>query len=105
MIMKKSNEGTDKFMEELLGGSLTFGQAIEALRVSAEISQVAFAKKLGISKAYLCDIEKGRRPATIDRAVRIAKALGQPPAFFIKLALQSQVDDAGVKMLVELKAA
>jgi DNA-binding XRE family transcriptional regulator len=26
-----------------------------------EISQTDFAKKLGVSKAHLCDIEKGRR--------------------------------------------
>ena len=81
---------------------MTFGMAVEALRESAGISQVAFAKKLGLSKAYLCDVEKGRRPATIERAIRIAKALGQPPQFFVKLALQSQLDEAGVKMQVEI---
>lgn len=105
MTTKKSNADTERFMEELLGGPMTFGMAVEALRTSAELSQVALAKKLGISKAYLCDIEKGRRPATIERAVAIAKALGQPPKFFIKLALQSQLDEAGVKLRVNLEAA
>jgi plasmid maintenance system antidote protein VapI len=105
MMMKKSNVDTDKSMEELLGGPMTFGMAVEALRQSVEISQVIFAKKLGVSKAYLCDIEKGRRPATIERAIRIAQVLGQPPQFFVKLALQSQLDEAGVKMQVELRAA
>jgi len=105
MITKKSNADTNRFLEELMGGPMTFGMAVEALRQSAGISQVAFAKKLGISKAQLCDIEKGRRPATIERAIRIAKALGQPPQFFVRLMLQSQLDEAGVKLQVELKAA
>jgi len=105
MTMKRSNADTDKFMQDLLGGPMSFGMAVEALRVAAGISQVALAKKLSISKAYLCDIEKGRRPATIERAIKIAKALGQPTEFFIKLALQSQLDEAGVKLKVELDAA
>jgi transcriptional regulator with XRE-family HTH domain len=83
---------------------MTFGMAVEALRISAEFSQVAFAKKLGISRSQLCDIEKGRRPATIERAIRIAKVLGQPSKFFIKLALQDQLDEAKVPFQIELLA-
>ena len=92
-------------MNSLMGREMTFGMAIEALRISAGISQVTFAKKLGISRAQLCDIEKGRRPATIERAIKIAKALGQPTEFFVKLALQTQLDEAGVEFVVDLKAA
>ena len=32
MIMKKSNADTNEFMEELIGGPMTFGMAVEALR-------------------------------------------------------------------------
>ena len=105
MTTKKSNADTEKFLNTLMGKSMTFGMAVEALRISANISQVGFAKKLGISRAQLCDIEKGRRPATIERAVKIAKALGQPTEFFVKLALQSQLDEAHVAFVVDLKAA
>ncbi len=105
MTMKKSNADTDQFMNSLMGKPMTFGMAVEALRLSAGFSQVAFAKKLGISRAQLCDIEKGRRPATIERAIKIAKTLGQPTGFFVKLALQAQLDEAGVELVVELRAA
>ena len=55
-------------MNLLLGlvGELTFGGLIEAMRQAEEISQVEFAKKLGISKQRLRDIEniKQSKPGT-----------------------------------------
>lgn len=105
MTTKKSNAVTKKFLNQPMGKPMSFGITVESLRISAGLSQVAFAKKLGISRANLCDIEKGRRPATIERAVKIAKTLGQPTEVFVKLALQSQVDEAGIHFQVELKAS
>lgn len=103
MTTRKSNADTDRFMEELLGGPMTFGMMVEALRTSAGLTQVALAKKLKISKANLCDIEKGRRFVSIERAVNLAKALGQPADFFVQIALQTQLNEAGLRMKVELK--
>ena len=40
----------DSLEAKLLGGPLTFGEAVEALRARDEITQVAFAKKIGISR-------------------------------------------------------
>ena len=40
-----------------------------------------------------------------ERAVAWAKTLGFPPTVFVKLALQEQLDRAGVKMNVEVEAA
>ncbi len=69
-------------------GPLTFGKLLSSYRLSEEESQKSFAKFLGISQQSLCDLEKGRKIPTPDRAARIAKKLNEPADFWIKLALQ-----------------
>jgi hypothetical protein len=49
---------------------------------------------LGISKSHLCDIEKGRKLVSPERAARFAEILGYLPATFVRLALQDIVDRA-----------
>ena len=58
---------------------------------------------LGISKSHLCDIEKGRKIASLGRAVRFAEALGYLPASFAQLALQDLVNRAGLELTVQVK--
>jgi len=95
--------GSDE--QEILGGALTFGEAVEALRSRDEMSQVAFAKKLGMSRQFLCDIEKGRRLVSLEQAARFAKAFGHPPDVLIQLALQDYVRHSGLKLKVTVEAA
>jgi len=49
-----------KFLEKLNKGPISFGQLVESHRVCDEISQAELARKMEISRAHLCDIEKGR---------------------------------------------
>ena len=110
MTTKKSKDFLDSkasaaLEHELLGKPLTFGMAIESLRDLHELSQIKLAKKLGISKQYLCDVEKGRKLVSPDQAVRFAKAMGHPPAFFVKLSLQDSVNQTGLKLKVTVEAA
>ena len=95
----------DKLLGGLLGGPLTLGDALEAIRTTLELSQVDFAKKIGISKANLCDIEKGRRFVSPDKAAEFARRLGHPVTTFVKLSLQDQLRRAGLKLKIEVKAA
>ena len=76
MSTKKKSDAM-QFLESLVG-ELTFGGLIEAMRQAEEMSQVDFAKKLGISKQHLCDIEKGRKFVSPERAAKFAKILGHP---------------------------
>jgi transcriptional regulator with XRE-family HTH domain len=92
-----------KFLEGLMGGPLTLGDTIQAVRMCDEVSQVDLAKRVGLSRQYLCDIEKGRRPVSPDLAVRLARALGYPQALFVRLALQDQLNAAGVHMTVTVE--
>jgi transcriptional regulator with XRE-family HTH domain len=106
MITRKSRGSSDSDLEErILGGPLTFGAAVEGLRVGEGLSQSAFARKLGVSRQYLCDVEKGRRPVSPQQAARFARAFGHPPNVLVRLALQDAVRSGGLKLKVSVDAA
>jgi transcriptional regulator with XRE-family HTH domain len=103
MSTKKKSDAM-RFLEGL-AGELTFGGLIEAMRQAEEMSQVEFAKKLGISKQHLCDIEKGRKFVSPERAAKFAKTLGHSEKSFVALALQDIVNQGGLKLKVSVEAA
>ena len=103
MSTKKKSDAM-KFLDKLVG-ELTFGGMIEAMRQGDEMSQVEFAKKLGISKQQLCDIEKRRKFVSPERAAKFAKILGHSEKSFVALALQDIVNQGGLKLKVSVEAA
>ena len=103
MSTKKKSDAM-KFLEGLVG-KLTFGWLIEAMRQAEAMSQVEFAKKLGISKQHLCDIEKGRKFVSPERAAKLARILGHSEKSFVALALQDIVNQGGLKLKVNVEAA
>lgn len=94
-----------RLLESLTGGPPSFAEMIRTLRETEEATLEAFAKRLGISRAYLCDLEKGRRNVSATRAAEWAQELGYPEWQFVELALQGQLDAAGLKYRVGVKAA
>ena len=92
-------------LEKIAGGPLTFGQAIESVRKCWEISQDDCARKLGVSKSHLCDVEKGRKTVSPERAAKWARLLGYPESVLVRLAIQNQLDAAGLKYRVSIEAA
>lgn len=52
------------------------GHAIASERERAKVSQSDLAERIGVSKAFLCDVEHGRRYAGIDRVHQIVDTLG-----------------------------
>jgi transcriptional regulator with XRE-family HTH domain len=103
MSTKKSE--AIRFLGKLTGGPVTLGRFLEAVRLGEEMTQPEFAKKLGISKSHLNDIEKGRKAVSPDRAARFAKILGYSQARLVKLALQDLIDRSRLKLHVDVKAA
>ena len=101
------SEGRVDAMElfESIDGPMTLGGMLWSLRMCDEISQSEFARRLGVSRSHLCDVEKGRKLVSPERAAAWAKVLGFPETVFVKLALQEQLDRAGVKMNVQVDAA
>ncbi|MFH1018899.1 MAG: helix-turn-helix transcriptional regulator [Pseudomonadota bacterium] len=101
----KSKSEAKRFLESVRGGPLTFGRMLESIRKADGLSQAELARKLRISRAHLCDIEKGRRKITPERAVRFADILGYSVRQFVALVLEDELRDAGLNLKVQLEAA
>ena len=102
-IKKKST--SIRFLEKLRGGRLTFGRMIESLRLADEISQIDLAKYMKMSRAQLCDIEKGRRIVSPERAAEFAKVMRYSIEQFVAVAIEDQLRHLGLKYSVELSLA
>ena len=103
--VKGKSSDAMKLLAKLSGGPLTLGRAIESVRKSEELTQLGCAKKLRVSKSHLCDVEKGRKSVSPERAAKWAKILGYPESVFVQLAIQAELDAAGLKYRVEIEAA
>ena len=55
---------------------MTFGGLIHSLRISDGIPQVELAKRVGVSKQFLSDVEHYRKDVGIPFAKKISDALG-----------------------------
>ncbi len=105
MSTKTRKSDAVRFLEKLAGGPLTFGRMLRSIRLGEELSQTDFAGRLGVSKAHLCDIEKGRRTVGPARAWAWGKKLGYPPEQFVELALEASLANDGLKYKVKLEVA
>ena len=106
MTTKRSKDfSADDLEKGILGTPMTFGEAVESLRLRDGRSQTDFARKLKLSRQYLCDVEKGRRLVSPEQAARFARAFGHPPEVLVQLALQDAVHAGGLKLRVAVVAA
>ncbi len=102
---KKKKSEAMKRLEEISGGPLTLGRAVESIRRSEDLSQDECARKLGVSKSHLCDVEKSRKTVSPERAAKWAQILGYPESVLVRLAIQGELDAAGLRYKVEIEAA
>jgi transcriptional regulator with XRE-family HTH domain len=91
-------------LDEILG-PVSFGQFLNSLRLSLEFTQVQFALKLKISKQELCDIEKGRKLVSVDRAVDFARRLKHSEKLFAKYVIEDQLRKSGLNLRVHFDEA
>ncbi len=94
-----------RFLEQIRGEPLSLGALLASIREGEGWSQARMGEMLGVSRAHICDIEKGRRLVALDRAVRWAKTLGYGEKQFVRLAIQDQLRSAGIKLKVDVHAA
>lgn len=80
------------------------GEQLVTWRIKEGLGQEALAKRLGISKSHLCDIEKGRKFLSAERAAKFAKTLGIAPEHMIKWALQDSLSAQGLHFKLKLEA-
>jgi len=105
MSIKKVGDMSDKsltILKNLTGRSVTLGSFLWSIRECEEFSQVEFAKLLGVSKQYLCDIENGRRVVSVKAAAEFAAKLNYSAKHFVRLALQDELNKAGLHFAVEI---
>lgn len=70
------------------------GEVISDILEDLEITQTRFAEILGVSRRTVNEIVQGRRPITVDMAIRIGKALGNGPQLWLNLQRKVDVWDA-----------
>jgi transcriptional regulator with XRE-family HTH domain len=86
-------------------GKLTVGEFLHYWRTSEELSLKEFGKMIGLSTANLCDIEKGRKRVSPEKAEKIAKALKVPPSLLVRLSIEETLAASGLKYKIEVKPA
>ncbi len=104
MITNTSKKALD-YLETLIGKKPTLGDYLLAIRQGEELSQVAFARQLGISRQNLCDIEHNRRFISPKAAADFAEKLGYSPQQFVRLCLQDLLNRDGLALLVDIQTA
>ncbi|KTC94915.1 helix-turn-helix transcriptional regulator [Legionella feeleii] len=85
--------------------NMTFGGLVHSLRISDEITQVDLAKKIGVSKQFLSDVEHNRKDVGISFAKKIADALEYSIEPLIELLIRDQLRKQHLNYIVELKKA
>jgi antitoxin HigA-1 len=70
------------------------GEVIADVLEDIEMTQTSFAQALGVSRRTVNEIIQGRRPITVDTAIRIGKALGNGPQLWLNLQQKVDVWDA-----------
>lgn len=88
---------------EKVRGPMTFARLLQSYRLTQEFSQEELGEKVGLSKANVCDLEKGRRIPTAVRAKKMAKALGEIESYWIEVALQDMLRSEHINLIVKIE--
>ena len=67
------------------------------------ITQSAFAKAIGVSAMRVSHVLKGDRPVTAELALRLGRALGQTPQYWLNLQTTYDLKMAQIEMKDSLK--
>jgi transcriptional regulator with XRE-family HTH domain len=105
MTIKANNTVDALLATKSTWNKMTFGRLIRVLRMSDEISQVILAKKIGVSKQFLNDVEHNRKEVGIGFAKKIASVLGYSIEPFLELLIKQQLKRQRLNYIVEIKKA
>jgi addiction module HigA family antidote len=67
------------------------------------ITQAAFAQAIGVSAMRVSHVLKGDRPVTAELALRLGRALGQTPQYWLNLQTTYDLKMAQIEMKDSLK--
>ena len=102
--VKTASRDAETALVEMMG-PLTMASMLESARMGDESSQSSFARRLGISRANLCDIEKGRKLVSPQRAAAFAEKLAKSVHLWVQVALEDELRAAGLHFRVKVEAA
>ena len=103
MSIEKQNQKVLSLLEKASGKPLTIGSFLLSIRKGEELTQVEMAKKLEVSKQFLCDIENGRKTISPRKASEYAKKLGYSEDQFVRLSLQELLNKDNLPFKVTLE--
>ena len=83
-------------------GPMTFGAFLSGVRTSMDLTQSELASRLKVSRAMICDIEKGRVAVSPTLASRIAREGGFPETLAIKYCVEDQLRRAKIRAHFEI---
>ena len=87
-VLENDDEFENWFQTDLhkkISARMTLGQIVRIYRENRAWSQVELGKKIGVSAQVISDIEKNRRPMTLQRTKKLADALDVPILRLMKL--------------------
>lgn len=82
--------------------SKKIGQVIKSLRNDTKITQKGLSEKVGCSRSYIADLERGAYNPSIDMLEGIAKALGVNVSYII-LKVEKTIPDEYDLSVVKIK--
>ncbi len=69
---------------------VSFGRHLAATRRRAGVSQEALAQSSGLSRSYLCEVERGLRNIALRNICLLAQALSLPPSALLEFERLAQ---------------
>lgn len=61
-----------------------FGSKVEAMRIALGVSQEELAKRVGLKRASICNIEAGRQRVLLDDVQKFADAMATSPRALLR---------------------
>lgn len=97
---KKMKYGLKELERDL--GPISFGDHLKSYRIGWELSQVAMARKLKISRQKLNDFEHERRFPSLGAVVTFAKRMGEHPLVWVQILLEDMLHRENLNYKVTL---
>ena len=94
MITKKTTDGLP---------AIHPGEFLREALDELAITQAAFAQAIGVSAMRVSHVLKGDRPVTAELALRVGRALGQTPQYWLNLQTTYDLKMAQIEMKDSLK--
>lgn len=74
------------------------GEFLAEILEELNLSQAAFARKIGVSPMRVSHVVGGRRPVTAEMALRLGRAFGQSPEYWLNLQVAYDLKIAAADM-------